>query len=130
MYDSGGTLATVTTYNHGVDNQTLTVEMRTPEGDLHGKEIHRMDLEGRPIEITSFHPNGEILSRTRLSYDGHGKMAERISSGRGGDLREFFSYQYDEHGNWTRKTTQRVSQAWEQRSVTRRSIDYYLDVPT
>jgi|CXWL01.1.fsa_nt_gi hypothetical protein len=86
-----------------------------------------LDSRGRTIEVVSFDQHDGVLSKTHMSYDDHGKRVERVGSGRGGNVREIDSYEYDERGNWTKKISRIIRTSGEERTVTRRAIEYYPD---
>ena len=127
MYDSDGAFIMTIIMRPNREKNLVTVQVGTAVGELQTKQISAVDSRGRDIETVRFDGHGEILSQTQWSYDDHGKPVERISSGREGDIREFKSYEYDERGNWSKKTTRKIRPSGEERSVTRRTIEYYPD---
>lgn len=122
VYDKNGLRTTVLLkYEH--DKSTVHIEHSS--GGLTRKELHKVDEQGRPVDIVTFDQNGEVLTRQRLRYDGHGKWIERTSSGRGGESREVRTYEYDERGNWVKRTTLLHRDGIEEKKVTRRVIEYF-----
>lgn len=126
-YSSDGSLVTIGTYHRDREKNLLISEHRTADGEFQTKEAHMLDSRGRTIEVVSFDQQGGALSETHMSYDDHGKRVERVGSGRGVNVREIDSYEYDERGNWTKKTNRRIQTSGEERTVTHRAIEYYPD---
>jgi len=127
MYESDGAFIMTIIMHPNREKNLVTIQVRTAAGEFKTKEIYAVDSKGRTIETVSFDEHGEIFSQTQWGYDDHGKRVERILSGRGVDVREVDSYEYDERGNWTKKTTRKIQPSGEERSVTRRTIEYYPD---
>jgi hypothetical protein len=126
-YDSDGVLIQAVLFHPDREKHLVAVQVEAEAGGFQTKEIYAVDSMERPIEIVSFDDHGEILSKTRLSYDDHGKWVERILSARGGDVREVVLYEYDKRGNWIKRTTRTIQPTGEERSITRRRIEYYPD---
>lgn len=125
VYGSDGSLSTITTFSRDRARNLVTVQVQTATGEFKAKEIHRVDSLGRTIEVESFNLQGETVSKTHSSFNDHGKRVERIFSGRGGGVRELDSYEYDERGNWIKRTRQVFRPSGEERFVTNRVIEYY-----
>lgn len=123
MYSLDGTLSTLTTFQY--EKNRLTVHMRTVTGEFQAKEIYTLDSAGHTTEVVSLDDKDGVISHTRLRYDDHGRRIERISSGRGVERQEIDSYEYDERGNWTKKSSRIIEPTGEERSITRRVIEYF-----
>ncbi len=75
---------------------------------------------GRQIELHTFARKGfgsprAVDDRTAFSYDGHGNLAEMITSGPAGSLvqRTTNVFEYDNHGNWIERTETQLNNTWQ-----------------
>ncbi len=125
LYDSDGTLSAITAYSRNRDNTFLTVQVSNATGGFHAKEVHVLDSMGRTAEVTSLDDKDRVISRTVLRYDDHGKRIERMFSGRGVERQEIDSYEYDERGNWIKKSGRIIEPTVEERFIVRRAIEYF-----
>lgn len=123
IYDSDGALSIQTTFQY--EENRLIVQMQTATGKFQAKEIYTLDSAGHTTEVVSLDDKDGVISHTRLRYDDHGRRIERISSGRGVERQEIDSYEYDERGNWTKKSSRIIEPTGEERSITRRVIEYF-----
>ena len=89
---------------------------------------YRYDDRGRMSEQLELPARGASANTTRYDYDERGRLtAERFTNRLDPSLSAISTYEYDEQGNWTRKTTRRNGgvQGGEQIEVTDRVVEYY-----
>jgi hypothetical protein len=79
------------------------------DGSLAHRNLRSYDEHGNQIEFSAFDAEGGILLKFGMTYsvDSSGKPAELRTYSRRNVLltRENYTYEFDSHGNWTKRTT-------------------------
>ena len=75
-------------------------------GGVESRTVYRRDDEGRPIEETVYLGYDVLSTHATFVYNRRGDTIKEIRRTRGSDrVFEYrFDYDYDTHGNWTRRT--------------------------
>lgn len=99
---------------------------------LRGKIGFIWNNQGQVSEIIGFSPKGDSLGRGTVTYDEKGNVAEMIFSPADGSAvkKEKYTYEFDEHGNWIKKTlyhwvTEEGKSFYKLMNITHRTIAYY-----
>ena len=106
---------------------------RFSEGRLAAELLYRYDARGRLSEIISYDPSGRVTGRLLNEYDDQDHriraITERASAH--GTRHWIMTYDYDEHGNWTKEwlsadpTASSDSELPPPRLLQERIIEYY-----
>jgi YD repeat-containing protein len=110
--------------------QRLTTVRIYKNGVLQSTTQYRYDDEGRMSEQAELLSDATIGNKTVYEYDDRGRLVTERFTNRLDPLLDAQSrYEYDQQGNWTRKTTRRAGGSLESTTghieVTERVIDYY-----
>ena len=87
--------------------------------------------QGKVSEILGFSPNGDSLGKGIVTYEERGNVVEMIFSTAAGAVvkKEKYTYEFDEHGNWIKKTlyhwvTEEGKSFYKLMNITHRTITY------
>ena len=92
-----------------------------------GRFLYRYDASGRLSEWTRYGGSSTVpLDKETLVYDEHDHVKEAIHYHQGNSMasKRSFSYEYDEHGNWTKRMTTEQLGGVPTVTVTLRKIVY------
>lgn len=88
--------------------------------------------QGKVSEIVGFAPDGATLGKQIVKYDEGGNVVETIltTAGELAVKKKKYSYEFDDHGNWTRKTLyhwvrEKGKSFYKLMNITYRTITYY-----
>lgn len=115
-YDQSGNVIKEVSYNiHGNPYRQFTYEYDEDgnkikaydhESILYHKQVFKYDDQGNEVEQANLDENGNITNKRTSSYDAQGNLIEvnHYHADERLDFRVSYQYEYDEQGNWTKKT--------------------------
>jgi hypothetical protein len=101
-HGDAGTKKTIRRY----DKRARLIEWARYEGgELTDKSTYEFDADGRQTQCVSVHGKLTTAKRSIRRFNARGRVAELTSFERDGSTRTLlYAYEYDAHGNWTKKT--------------------------
>lgn len=95
-----------TLYSHDEKRNYTEVTDYDWNNVLRGKIGFTWNNQGRVSEVIGFSPKGDRLGKGTVTYDEKGEVAEMIFSPSDGsaEKKEKYTYEFDRHGNWIKKT--------------------------
>lgn len=119
-------------YSHDPKRNYTEVVEYDSHNVLRGKIGFTWNNLGKVGEVLSFSPKGEILLKGTVTYDEKGNAAELVYSltDGSGQKRKKYTYDFDEQGNWVKKTlyhleTDEGKSFYKLMNITYRTIVYY-----
>jgi hypothetical protein len=100
---------------------------RETDYDDSGTEVGRFTFvyneEGERTQVKKFGGSGDLQRWRDYEYNDHGHMTKEVHKNpKGGTEEEFtYLYEYDDKGNWTRRTTLKNGKPYR---ITERSYSY------
>lgn len=131
-YRWDGTLSSIQRFGYDQHRNVLTTTICDSVGTVEAKVKNTYDSDERKIADSSvMYDKGSVESTEERKYDENGNRVSQItydSDGRREEVR--FSYEFDSHGNWTKKTslklvTKNGKESWEPDGWEYRTITYY-----
>ena len=108
-YPNGETSDTLSTYN--AQGQLTEFALKDVGGNLNHKVFSSYDDHGNLVEMKVERADGKPQQQLKknLRYNDDGNVVEEVNYRPDGSVksREIFTYEFDGHGNWTRRTTVR-----------------------
>jgi hypothetical protein len=132
-YNAQGSLVWKSVFTYDTGENEIDVARYNSDGALMWKSVSRYDGTGKEVESARYFADGSLMGRSVYAYDQAGNRVESSEYDADGSVRDVagWRYEFDETGNWVKKTEQRkVSKfgktSWEPTgAVWRRTIQYY-----
>jgi hypothetical protein len=126
-YDDAGRPLDETTTGTGLTGYT---DQPWPyESHKAGRVVKTYDDKGRVLDETDYAPNGDVRFTESDRYDQAGNVISETIGGAGSaEVHHLqFRYDFDAHGNWTRKTEYALDSDGSERALREdsRSLSYY-----
>ncbi len=123
QFDSYGNLDEIHFYNYDEHGNRIEEKLLNSAGIVYMRHIYKYDDSGNKIEWNSY--TDDILNgKSTYSYDENGNKIIEKRYGPNGELRskKTYRYDYDERGNWIKKTIIEDDTA---KTILERKYEYY-----
>jgi hypothetical protein len=121
-----------TLYSYELGQNYLEITDYDSNNVMRGKIGVKLNSQGRMSEAVSLSPRNKTLGKASVKYDEKGNMTEMVFSPSDGSpmKREKYTYEFDTHGNWIKKTlyhwvTEDGKSIDKLMNITHRIITYY-----